>query len=225
MKLYEWILFDADDTLFHFDDFSGLQIMFEPLGVQFNKQDYEAYKVINKSLWTEYQNGEVTLQQLQHRRFDTWASKLQISHQTLSSAFIATMTEICVPLEGALSLLNTLKSKTKLGIITNGFAKSQQARIERTGLRNYFDLLVISEQVGVAKPHQGIFEHALAIMGNPSRKQVLMVGDNPSSDILGGINAGFDTCWLNVDNKPAPEGIKPHYQVSSLSELEKIFIN
>ena len=224
MKTYEWILFDADETLFHFDAFSGLQLMFSNFGVSFSQQNYHKYQMVNKPLWVDYQNGDITAQQLQHQRFSTWADHLQVSTQHLNSAFLNAMAEICTPLEGAVSLLNNLKSKTKLGIITNGFTELQQIRIERTGLKGYFDLLVISEQVGVAKPHRDIFDHALSNMGNPDREQVLMVGDNPDSDILGGINAGLDTCWLNVDNKPAPEGITPHYQVSSLPELEKLLM-
>ena len=58
-------------------------------------------------------------------------------------------------------------------------------------------------------------------MGQPERANILMVGDNPDSDILGGINAGFDTCWLNSSNKPAPEGVIPLYTVASLLELQQ----
>jgi len=224
VKTYEWILFDADDTLFHFDAFSGLQRTFSHFGVEFTQQDYQAYQTINKSLWIDYQNGDITAQQLKHQRFNTCADKLQISPEDVNSAFLAVMAEICSPLEGAISLLSALKGKAKLGIITNGFTELQQVRLERAGLRDHFDLLVISEQVGIAKPHRGIFDHALSIMGNPAREQVLMVGDNPESDILGGINAGLDTCWLNVDSKPVPEGITPQYQVSSLTELENLLL-
>ena len=224
MKAYEWILFDADDTLFHFDAFRGLQLMFFQFGVKFTEQDYHEYQTLNKSLWVDYQNGSIIAQQLQHQRFHAWANKLQISPQVLNNAFLIAMAEICTPMAGAVSLLNALKGKIKLGIITNGFTDLQQIRLERTGLTGHFDLLVISEQVGIAKPHLGIFEHAFSLMGNPAREQVLMVGDNPDSDILGGINAGLDTCWLNVDNKPAPEGIKPLYQISSLTELENMLL-
>ena len=105
-----------------------------------------------------------------------------------------------------------------------GHKAAQQVRLERTGFRDYFDVLIISEQVGVAKPHPDIFEHALSTMGHPSRERVLMVGDNPDSDILGGLNAGLHTCWVNADNKPEPAGIKPYYQVSSLSELESLLV-
>jgi len=224
MKNYQWILFDADETLFHFDSFSGLKLMFSQWDVRFTKANYKTYQNLNKSLWVEYQKGEITAQQLQHRRFQSWADKLQLSPQTLSSAFLAAMAEVCTPLDGAVDLLTSLQGKMQLGIITNGFTDLQQKRLERTGLKDFFDMLVISEQVNIAKPHTGIFDHALNLMGNPARECVLMVGDNPDSDILGGINAGLDTCWLNASNKPVPKGITPHYQVASLFELQNLLL-
>ncbi|CEK10075.1 pyrimidine 5'-nucleotidase [Legionella hackeliae] len=222
MKTYQWILFDADDTLFCFDAFSGLQRVFLKFDVHFTRQDYQAYQVVNQALWVDYQNGSITAHELQHRRFNDWATKLRVSTENLNRTFLITMAELCTPLEGAMSLLNTLKGKARLGIITNGFTEMQQRRLDRTGLGDFFEIVVVSEQVGIAKPHRGIFEHALSMMGKPSPENVLMVGDNPDSDILGGLNAGFDTCWLNVHRKSAPEGINPHYEVASLAELEEL---
>lgn len=224
MNQYEWVLFDADDTLFHFDAFNGLKLMFSHYGVTFTQQDYAVYEEINRALWVDYQNGSISAEQLQNQRFNTWANALHCSAQELNNGFMAAMAEICTPLPGVVSLLNALKGKARLGIITNGFTALQQARLERTGLKEYFELIVISEQVGFAKPHQGIFDHTLAIMGNPLREQVLMVGDNPDSDILGGINAGLHTCWLNRHSKLIPNGLKPNYQVSSLTELEYLLL-
>lgn len=224
MTNYSWILFDADDTLFHFDAFNGLKLMFSRYDVLFTEPDYIEYELVNRALWTEYQNNTITSEELRYRRFTVWATKLGCSTQDLNSAFMAAMAEICTPLEGAVSLLNSLKDRVKLGIITNGFTELQQIRLERTGLTNYFELVVISEQVGFAKPHQAIFDHTLDIMGNPERESVLMVGDNPDSDIIGGINAGLHTCWLNRHNKQLPEGVNPHYEVTSLQELELLFI-
>jgi 5'-nucleotidase len=219
-KNYEWILFDADETLFQFDAFSGLRLMFSKFDVDFSEQDYQEYQAINKPLWVDYQNHQITAKEVQCRRFDLWAKKLNVASEDLNSAFLAAMAEICAPLEGAVSLLEALHGKVKLGIITNGFTELQQVRLERTGLKNYFDFIVISEEVGHAKPHPAIFDHALSIMGNPQRHQVLMVGDNPDSDILGGINSGFHTCWFNVDNRKTPAHIIPHHQVVSLIELK-----
>lgn len=227
---YEWILFDADETLFQFDAFAGLQLMLSRFNVDFTESDYQAYQAINKPLWVRYQNGEITAKALQCQRFDFWSERLEVSSEDLNSAFLLAMADICIPLEGAVNLLETLKGKVKLGIITNGFTELQQVRLERTGLQHYFEFIVISEEIGFAKPHSGIFDHALLLMGHPERQRVLMVGDNPDSDVLGGINAGFHTCWLNSDNRETPLHITPNYQVSSLYELEcwlrgKMFFN
>lgn len=219
---WDWILFDADDTLFHFDAFAGLQRLFQQYEVTFTSADYDDYQAINKPLWVDYQNGAITALQLQHQRFESWAEKLDVTPLDLNDGYLAAMAQVCTPLAGAVSLLNSLKGKVKMGIITNGFTALQQARLERTGLFGYFDLLVISEQVGHAKPHPAIFDYALSQMGNPPRERVLMVGDNPDSDILGGINAGLATCWLNAQQRPLPEGIQPDWQVNSLLQLEVI---
>ncbi|WP_435947122.1 pyrimidine 5'-nucleotidase [Dryocola sp. BD586] len=219
---WDWILFDADETLFTFNAFDGLQRMFLDYSVTFTADDFQDYQAVNKPLWVDYQNGAINALQLQHQRFQGWAEKLKVPAGDLNAAFLNAMAEICAPLPGAVSLLAALKGKAKLGIITNGFTALQQIRLERTGLRDFFDLLVISEQVGVAKPDRRIFDYALAQMGNPPRERVMMVGDTAESDILGGINAGLATCWLNAHGRSLPEGINPTWQVSSLGELEQL---
>ncbi|QKJ85672.1 pyrimidine 5'-nucleotidase [Paramixta manurensis] len=218
----DWILFDADDTLFHFDAFAGLQRLFLQYDVTFTADDYSEYQALNKPLWVDYQNGAITALQLQQQRFVRWGEKLNVAPGTLNKGFLEAMAQVCQPLDGAAELLEMLKGRVKMGIITNGFTALQQARLARTGFLGYFDLLVISEQVGVAKPHPAIFDYALEQMGQPPRSRVLMVGDNPDSDILGGMQAGFATCWLNTDQRPAPEGITPTWQVKTLHELRTI---
>lgn len=223
VKIYEWILFDADNTLFHFDDFLGLDCMFKKhFEMGFCKKDYQDFQAISKPLWNSYQNGEINAQHLQERRFYSWAEKLQISTAQLNSIFMQTMADISKPLQGVVSLLNFLKDKAKLGIITNGFTELQQTRLERTGLKDFFEIHVISEQVGIAKPDPKIFEYALSLAGNPAREKVLMVGDTFETDMLGGINAKLDTCWLNPDRKPFPQNLITSHQISSISALQDL---
>lgn len=219
---WDWILFDADETLFTFDSFGGLQRMFLDYSVTFTAQDFQDYQAVNKPLWVDYQNGTINALQLQHQRFQGWADRLNVAPGDLNDAFLNAMAEICAPLPGAVSLLNALRGKVKLGIITNGFTALQQRRLERTGLRDYFDLLVISEELGVAKPDPRIFDYTLEKAGNPARDRVLMVGDTAASDILGGMNAGLATCWLNAHHSELPAGITPTWTVTSLSELEQL---
>lgn len=215
----DWVLFDADETLFHFDAFAGLQRLFNQFGITFNKQDFADYQQANLPLWTAYQNGEIDAETLQITRFEPWAAKLGVQAKALNDGFLDAMADVCTPLPYATELLNSLRGRVKLGIITNGFTRLQQIRLERTGLAEHFDVLVISEQVGLAKPARGIFEHAMHKMQHNKPDTVLMVGDNPHSDVLGGLNAGMHTCWYNPAGHSAPADITPHLQVNCHSQL------
>ena len=220
---YKWILFDADETLFHFDNFAGLRHMFLKHGIDFGRAEFDEYQGLNKPLWVEYQNGQISAEQLQTRRFQLWSDRLNISAKQLNTEFLDAMAEICKTLPGAVELVKHLhNNNVKMGIITNGFTQLQQIRLERTGLLPYFSPVVISELVGIAKPHRKIFEYALEQMGSPDINHVLMVGDTLESDILGGNNVGLDTCWLNHENKPKPLDILPTYEVDSLFELAQL---
>jgi|GEM_PF-130368 len=216
---YQWVLFDADETLFRFDDFRGLKRMFSAFGVEFNEAHYKDYKTLNHQLWVDYQNQKITIQQLKQERFHSWSERLNCSADDLNSAFLRAMSEICEPLDGAIDLLNHLRGQVKLGIITNGFTEWQQMRLERLCLSGHFDLLVTSEEAGVAKPNRVIFDYAFSRMGAVSPEQVLMVGDNLLSDIQGGISAGFHTCWFNEHQKAGIQHITPNYQITALSQL------
>ncbi|CED56957.1 5'-nucleotidase [Aliivibrio wodanis] len=218
---YQWILFDADETIFHFDAFVGLQRMFLGYGINFSKEQFIEYQLVNKPLWVQYQDNEITAQQLQETRFEEWAKKVGVTPKAMNSAFMMAMAEICTPLDGARELLDSLlASNVKMGIITNGFTALQKIRLEKTEFSHYFELITISEQVGVAKPDKRIFEHTFSMMGEVELSNILMVGDNPDSDVLGGMNAGVDTCWLNVTQQACPEGVKPTYTVKTLNDLQ-----
>ncbi|MBQ4856867.1 pyrimidine 5'-nucleotidase [Pseudoalteromonas sp. MMG007] len=219
---YSYVLFDADETLFRFDILAGMTRMFKAYGIQFTKDDYVHYQKTNKQLWLDYQDGKISADYLQVTRFNEWAEKLDVPAKELNDAFLDSMAQICEPLPGAIELLNKLKPHAKLGIITNGFARLQTVRLEHTGLKDMFEWLVISELVGIAKPNKAIFDHTFELMGNPDKSQILMVGDTASSDVLGGSNAGIDTCWLQHPGEQLPEGITPTYTITTLDQLQSI---
>ena len=162
---YNWVLFDADETLFSFDARAGLEAMLEAHGLEASDEDFAEYQRTNRPLWLDYQAGQITAAEVQRRRFSPWAQRLQVCPLDLNRAFLTAMADICRPLEGVWELLDSLRGRARLGIITNGFGALQRIRLERTGLQDYFQLLVVSEQVGVAKPHPEIFRHALRQMG------------------------------------------------------------
>lgn len=225
LNQYDWLLFDADETLFSFDAFAGLQQLFQRYGVAFDQAHYHDYQQLNQPLWQAYQAGSIDAKQLQRRRFAKWAAELGVSADELNSGFMASMAELCQPLEGARPLLESARRSAKVGIVTNGFTELQEARLQQTGLKDLVDLVVISEQVGVAKPHPDIFAHALKKMQQTDRARVLMTGDNPHSDVVGAQRSGLHACWLNQHGKAYPLPERPHYEVRSLTELQQILLS
>lgn len=222
LNQFDCLLFDADDTLFIFDSRAGLGQLLAKYHVQMTEQDYQTYQVFNQALWGQYQQGEIDSQQLQQQRFAGWAKKLAVTTQQLNIEYQQTMAEICQLLPGVASLLQALQGKVRLGIITNGFTGLLKARLEKTGLTDYFDILTVSEQFGVAKPDVRIFNHTLSQLGGILPARTLMVGDNPESDILGGIKAGMLTCWLDHNQRALPAAIQPDWRVSGLFQLQKL---
>jgi 2-haloacid dehalogenase len=104
-------------------------------------------------------------------------------------------------------------------IITNGLADVQRPRFARSAIGDCFADLVISEEVGAAKPHNRIFDIAFEKMQFPKQDEVLIIGDSLSSDIEGGNNYGIDTCWFNPQREPGNEEVEPTYEITALGEL------
>jgi len=219
---YQWILFDLDDTLFDFPAADALRAAFAHYSATLSADMLADYQSLNRALWEQYNAGLIDVQTLKQARFRELAPHLGVSPLELNQRFMQAILERSQPLNGVQQTLQQLQGRVKMGIITNGFTSLQQTRLERTGLRDHFDLLIISEQVGVAKPDARIFDYALAQAGNPPRSRVLMVGDTAESDIRGGVNAGLATCWLNAHQRELPADLEPDWTVTSLSELEQL---
>lgn len=216
---YQWILFDADETLFSFHSYFGLKSMLKRYGLEFNEQDYEAFQAVNQPLWVAYQNKEINAEALQRIRFESLAQKTGQDPLVLNRELMDEMALVSQPLAGVREMLASLHGKVKMGIITNGFNALQQKRLENTQTAGFFDLLVVSETVGVAKPDRQIFDYAFSQMGEVERSKVLMVGDTLASDILGGNLAGIDTCWFNPKGLANETAIQPTYEIRSMAEL------
>ena len=116
---------------------------------------------------------------------------------------------------------NIIWKKYPLTIVTNGFIEVQYEKFDKSGLRDCFTHIVLSEEVGCQKPSPHIFEEALR-MNSLSADDVLMIGDSWTSDIQGAINAGIDQLWIRKTNEPLPEGQSATYIVSSLEEVMTI---
>jgi HAD superfamily hydrolase (TIGR01509 family) len=106
-----------------------------------------------------------------------------------------------------------------LALITNGLKQVQRSRLAQSSIGKYFEVVLISDELGVAKPHPDIFTVAFKAMGNPEKEHVLIIGDSLSSDIKGGSDYGIDTCWFNPHGKQPDAGIKITYEIQSLPQI------
>lgn len=117
-----------------------------------------------------------------------------------------------------IQLLDALKGEYELLLLTNGSPALQNIKLELTPeLVDYFKHIVISGDFGKGKPDQSIFEHALELIGS-DKNEVLMVGDNLNTDILGANQTGIPSVWINRKNSK-PNEVKATYEIRNLMEL------
>ena len=220
---YRWLLFDADDTLFDYvaAEAAALRDTFHRHGIPYDAGTLAIYQRVNREAWREFEEGRITQVVLRTRRFEHLFAELGVT--TDVGAFAGTYLEHLAMqaqlVDGALEVVRTLAVTHRLAIITNGLADVQRPRLAASAIRANIAELVISEEVGTAKPHRAIFDAAFARMGMPTTSEVLMIGDSLSSDIAGGIGYGLDTCWYNPHELPGRADLVPTYEVRHLSEL------
>ena len=110
-------------------------------------------------------------------------------------------------LDDARAAFHRLADSFPIGILTNGFAEVQYAKLERfPELRDRSEAVVISEEVGYMKPHPQIFAHAAALARTPA-DAILYVGDSYSSDVQGALRAGWQAAWYTPREEAVEETV------------------
>ncbi|KFN03412.1 noncanonical pyrimidine nucleotidase, YjjG family [Bacillus clarus] len=223
---YKVILFDVDDTLLDFSksEKSALHNAFVQFGMPTGYDDYiVSYKEISNGLWGELERGSITLAELGVERFRKLfsAHHLEIDAHIFGGAYLEYLGKEAHVVPGVLELCNTI-TDCRLAIITNGFTEVQKSRIEGSPLRNTFEHIIISEEVGYQKPASEIFDYAFEKLQITDKSNVLMVGDSLTSDIKGGNIYGIDTCWYNSTGKENNTNVKPTYEIHDLLDIIQI---
>ena len=222
-KHYPWLWFDADDTLFDFNRAEGvaLEKAFRSLNIPFFEGYLKIYRQINQQLWQALERQEIQPAILQVRRFELLLDAVHLtgSPKQLSVAFLEQLALCTELIDGAYDVLHTLHGSCRFAIVTNGLQAVQRSRLAHSSIRDYISEMIISEEVGAAKPNPAFFAAAFARMGTPARSDVLLIGDSLTSDIQGGVEYGIDTCWYNPSAGPRPVELQVTYEISRLSEL------
>jgi putative hydrolase of the HAD superfamily len=220
------IFFDLDHTLWDFDKNSEItyKIIFDELKIEVSLVKFlGAYTNINKNLWKLFREEKIDKETLRYKRLkDTFAEiSVVISDELLfiiADQYVYHLSKQIHLLDGTIKLLEYLKPKYTLHIITNGFAEVQEGKLNNTNLASYFDVIVNSEMAGVKKPNPIIFETALGL-ANVSKATSLMIGDSLEADVFGALDFGIDAICYNYHNENLPSHIK---YVNHLEELMHI---
>ncbi len=219
------VFFDLDHTLWDFDKNS--ELTFEGI---FNrnhpeietKEFIEKYVPINQACWKLYQYDQISHEELRYNRlkhsFDAinyFISDKEI--EDISNDYIQFLPEYNHLFDGTMELLEYLKPKYNLHIITNGFADVQFRKLNNSKIASYFLTVTNSEMAGVKKPNPIIYDYALDL-AKAKKENSIMIGDSLDADVQGALDAGLDAIYFNENKSIVENHIK---QINHLLELKK----
>jgi 2-haloacid dehalogenase len=222
---FRGFLIDADNTIFDYDraEREALAATLAEAGLEPTPALHEAYRRINDGFWRAFERGVVTQEALKVQRFrqllaeeapGSRADPAAVSRRYLS--MLAAQTHL---LPHAAAAIAELAGRAALGLATNGIPEVQRGRLERSGLARHFRVVLISGEIGMAKPDPRFFLLGAERLGLPP-SEVLCVGDVPATDIRGARAAGMASCWVAAAGAAwPPEEPGPDFTVRDLRAL------
>jgi 2-haloacid dehalogenase len=218
-----WVLFDLDGTLFDYDasEAAAVRVALEGAGMSVDAEVLASYRRSNAAAWAALERGETTPSAL---RVDRWRPLFdgaadEGTLEAVATAYVAALATGTQLIDGALEVVDELARTHRIACITNGLADVQRPRLAASALARYPEVVVISDEVGAAKPDPAIFDAAFARMGRPERAEVTLVGDSLTADVAGGLGYGLPTVWYAPGSgltRPEPA---PTHRIRSLHEL------
>ena len=228
---YKDLFFDLDHTLWDFETNSKETIQelytthrLADLGIVDFDGFYATYSAHNHRLWDRYTKGFIKQEELRWKRVYLSLLEFKVANEPLAKEMSQAYLEILPNKKHlfpyTIEILEYLKQKNyKMHLITNGFESVQFKKIKNSGIADYFIEVITSESSNSLKPHKDIFEYALR-NANATVAESIMIGDNESADIQGGINIGMDTIFVNhIQVEPT---VPATYTITHLKELENI---
>lgn len=230
MQRYKNLFIDLDDTIY---DFSGASR--ESFRETYDLLHYERYfdsfehylslyEPYNLELWRIYGEGKITKEELNRRRYSHPLECVGVNDRQLADTFcrealgrIPTKGPL---MPGALELLEYLRPKYNMYILSNGFKELQSRKMRTAGIDGYFDALILSEDIGINKPNRELYEYALVRTGSKLNES-LMIGDMFDTDIVGAANIGMEQMYYNPKEKKG-HAFSPTYEVTHLLQIKEI---
>ena len=207
MKI-EHVFFDLDHTLWDFEKNSELTFykIFDELQFKIDVHYFlEVYKPLNRMFWRMYREEKISKEDLRYQRLKTVFDKINFSISDdyinkISVDYINYLPNFNHLFDDTFEILEYLKNKYTLHIITNGFEEIQTKKMQSSNILQYFDKVITSESVGVKKPNPKVFNYALEL-ANANNKNSIMIGDSIEADIDGALNVGMKAIHCNFENE------------------------
>ncbi|MBP9150824.1 MAG: YjjG family noncanonical pyrimidine nucleotidase [Flavobacteriales bacterium] len=230
MKKIKHVFFDLDRTLWDFESNSEATLkelfsefkLSDKLGVSDNSFIHE-YKRINELFWEDYRNGTIEKHYLRYGRFETALKYFGRDDKQMAAEigelYISRSPRKTGLIDGSIEVLEYLKPKYQLHIITNGFEEVQHIKMESSGLSAYFKHIITSESAGAKKPSRVIYDHAERLTGATARNSI-MIGDHFEADVIGAMESNWKAVLFEPE-KPKMEDDR-FIHIHRLKELMEI---
>lgn len=202
------VFFDLDHTLwdFEYNAERAYEVCLTNHDINIGVQKFmSVYRSINHAYWKKYRENKVTKEELQYGRLKEAFDAVEISVSDdkinrIAKEFLVELPKFNQLFDGSLEILDCLKEKYTLHIITNGFNEVQHPKLVNSGLFDYFEEIITAESVGVRKPDPKIFHYALS-KANAKACESIMIGDSYEADIQGAMNVGMKTIFFTPSTK------------------------
>lgn len=224
--MIEYLFLDLDDTIldFHKAERIALTKTLRDFGLEPTDAVLSRYHIINKQHWERLERKELTREEVQVGRFRVLFAELglDVDAPAVMKAYERNLGIGHYFLPGAQETVERLFGRYRLFIASNGTASVQHSRLTSADLYKYFEKVFISQDIGHNKPTKEFFDGCFSQIPGFDPARAMMVGDSLTSDILGGIQSGMKTCWVNPTHAPARADIQADYEIENITQLEEV---
>ncbi len=233
MTHYRNIFIDLDDTIWDFTANShvSLEIMYRDLDIARIYPDYDAfssaYYAKNSELWALYHHGKIEKDFLIIERYAHLLRTIGYNDidnrlsQRMNEYYLDTLALQTQLVPYAIELLDYLTRRGyNLYILSNGFIEVQHKKLQSAGIEDYFERMVLSDEIGINKPDRRLFDYALEVT-HSQVADTLMIGDNYDADILGAMQAGWGQIYFDRNHRGITAQ-EPQHTVHNLKEVMDI---
>jgi 2-haloacid dehalogenase len=235
-KIYKKLLFDLDNTLV--DDDENRKYAIKKLLLErkepVTEEKAETFINMDNQFWKDraegkikdpyvFNNSEERTKWIRAQRFIKYFKGISFEEAVkMNNKYVNYIGEKIIPLKNAQEILKYLYNKNyEIYIVTNSPGKAVNNKLSKIGVQGYIKDTFSSDEAGHMKPHIGFFENFFKRIGSFEKNEMIIIGDELEKDVLGGIENGIDSCWVNIKGLDNNTNFKPNYEVRDLIELKK----